>query len=121
MCKLIACICIVTLLTSCGGNSSTPSIDGKWNEVYSFPGNSLNFTLSTQNTAVSGTGSYVGEAGPQGNLTVTGTYQPPSVNLSILYDNGVTYTFVGTVPDSNHMNGQMTYSSSTPTAVSFVR
>lgn len=119
--RLIAGICIATLLTSCGGDTSTPSINGKWNEVYSFPGSSLNFTLSTQNTAVSGTGSYVGEAGPQGALTVTGTYQPPSVNLSIVYDNGATYTFVGTVPDSNDMNGKMTYLTYAPTAVSFVR
>jgi hypothetical protein len=49
------------------------------------PGNSFVVALTESNGTITGGGSFAGEAGPYGSLTVTGTVNQDSVNLRIVY------------------------------------
>lgn len=60
-------------------------IDGRWAEPFSFPGSSLGFDVTSSGSTVSGSGSYAGEAGPFGSLTVTGTVSGIEVHLDLTF------------------------------------
>jgi hypothetical protein len=120
-------LCIVSsaalVLGGCGGDSTSNSVsvDGTWNGKGMVIGSSLSVVLSSQNTTLSGTGSYHMEAGQSGTLTVAGSYQYPQVSLSLNYDNGTTATFSGALSSSTEMDGTLTYASGSTTSISFVR
>jgi hypothetical protein len=112
------------LLSACGGSNSqqnTPAIDGTWKAVESIVGNSLTLTLTSQNSAVSGTGKYVGEAGPSGTLTVTGNYIYPQVTLTLTFDNGGVETYTGSMSSANEMDGTLASTSGYSASQSFTR
>ena len=57
---------------------------------------------------ITGTGTYVQEAGRAGTLQVVGTYHRPSINLSLHYDFSQDPAYyVGTVQDGSHIAGAL--------------
>lgn len=60
-------------------------IDGRWAEPFSFPGSFLGFDVTSTGSVVSGSGSYAGEAGPFGTLSVTGTVDGIAVHLDLTF------------------------------------
>ena len=61
------------------------SIDGRWAQPFSFPGSSFEMDLTSTGSTVSGSGTYAGEAGPFGTLTVAGTVDGPTVHLDLTF------------------------------------
>ena len=114
----------IAVAVSCGAGPSSlaaPSIDGLWSAYSDGLGSTLTMTLSSRDTAVSGTGTYSVGAIRTGSVVVTGTFHPPSAALIITYDHGETVTFTAAVVDSDQMKGKLTYKSGTVIDVEFVR
>src|SRR5947208_184225 len=85
-------------LAGCGGATlhSTVTLDGKWQARLGLVGSSLTMVLAVQGANVTGTGSYVREAGRSGTLTVTGSETAAGhVSLAIAFDDGQTAAFDG--------------------------
>ncbi|HMI56852.1 MAG TPA: hypothetical protein VK511_02280, partial [Gemmatimonadaceae bacterium] len=85
-------------------SSSAPSVTGQWARHETIPGNFFGMSLVSQGSAISGTGSFQGEAGIGGTSTVTGSITGNTVNLdfalvSQLPDGPLTSTehFTGTL------------------------
>jgi len=99
---------ILLLLGGCG-NAFGPvnDLSGTWAATFSFPGSSPVLTLSQRTALITGTGTYVMEAGGAGTLQVAGTYWRPNVNLTFHYDFGSDHTYVGTVQDGSHISGAL--------------
>jgi hypothetical protein len=119
--------CSALLVSACGGGGgysgpSTPSvaIDGTWKASGMVVGSSLTLVLTSQNAAVSGTGTYSREAGGSGTLTITGTYTYPQVALTFVFDNGPTETYAGSLSSANQMDGTAT-TAGTTSSLSFTR
>ena len=99
---------VLLLLLGCGnGLGPANDLSGTWAATFSFPGSSLVLNLSQDGTGITGTGTYVMEAGSAGTMQVVGTYAKPSVNLSFHYDSGQDFTYVGTVRDDSHIVGAL--------------
>ena len=100
---------VLLLLFGCG-NSLGPANDlsGTWAATYPFPGSTLVLNLSQDGAGITGTGTYVMEAGGAGTLQVVGTYHRPSINLSLHYDFSQDPAhYVGTVQDGSHIAGAL--------------
>lgn len=65
--------------------SVQPGLDGKWTHDSGIPGSSLQFTLARNGTAVSGSGTWTGEACCSGTVTVTGTVTGDVIDLDLAY------------------------------------
>jgi hypothetical protein len=85
-------------------------------------GNSFVMALTEAGGAISGVGSFAGEAGPYGGLQVTGTVRQDSVKLQIIYAAEPTVfpslrpdtaQFAGMLTTKNQIGGQITNSGST--------
>jgi hypothetical protein len=82
------------------------SIDGRWGPSgFSVPGNFFEMDLTSTGSTVSGGGSYAGEAGPAGTLTIAGTVDGIAVHLDL--------TFTEQLPrvgntTTEHFDGQFT-------------
>ena len=99
---------VLLLLLGCGnGLGPANDLSGTWAATFSFPGSSLVLNLSQDGAGITGTGTYVMEAGGAGTLQVVGTYAKPSVNLSFHYDFGQDFAYVGTVRDDSHIAGAL--------------
>lgn len=70
-------------------------------------GNTFSIALSLSGDVVSGAGSYAGEAGPFGNLVISGTAQADQVHLLIAYSPNAT-VFPQLKPDTAHFDGVLT-------------
>jgi hypothetical protein len=70
------------------------SIDGKWGDGVSVPGNFFEMDLIAAGSSVSGSGNYCGEAGPCGTLSVAGTIGGIAVHLDL--------TFTEQLPRAGH-------------------
>jgi hypothetical protein len=82
------------------------SIDGRWGySGVSVPGNSFEMDLTSTGSAVSGSGSYAGEAGPAGTLTVAGTVDGLVVHLDLTFGEQVPRPGNTTM---EHFDGQFT-------------
>ena len=127
---------LAALVGSCGGGSSNigdnggsggpglpppASIDGLWSATSDGMGSTLTMTLSSRDTAVSGTGTYSTGAIRTGSVAVSGTYRPPSAALTINYDHGESVTFASTLLSSSQMKGKLTYMTGTVIDIEFVR
>jgi hypothetical protein len=78
--------------------------------------------LHQAGTNVSGTGRYLMEAGPTGQLQVNGTFAGQQLSLTLERDTGLTATYVAKLEAANFLRGTLTYDSSTPSEdVVFVR
>jgi len=91
-------------------------IDGRWGlSGVSVPGNSFEMDLTSTGSAVSGSGSYAGEAGPFGTLAVAGTVEGLVVHLDLTFTEqaprpGHTTTehFDGKFASANVLQGSVT-------------
>jgi len=119
--RIIAVACLL-LFSSCGGDDSAPlAVDGKWAAPFAVVGSSTVMTLVSQQSSVTGTGTYAYEAGASGTFTVSGNYRPPQVSLVLQYDNGGTASYSATLTDASHMNGTMTVSGGSASPFQFVK
>lgn len=99
---------LIILLFGCANDLEPASdLSGNWAATFSFPGSSLELTLSEQGPAVTGTGTYQLEAGGGGTLQVDGVYHAPNVSLTLHYDDGRDRAYVGTVQDASHIAGAL--------------
>ena len=99
---------ILLLLFGCrNGLGPANDLSGTWAATFSFPGSSLVLNLSQHRLSIAGSGTYVMEAGGAGTLQVDGSYQRPSLSLSLHYGNGYDQTYIGTVQDGAHIAGAL--------------
>jgi hypothetical protein len=96
---------------ACSSESLTQSesvaarLVGTWSATFDSPGNSLILTLSAHDSTVTGTGTYAGEAGPSGALTVDGKVTGATIDLDMHYDSGHQMHFRGDLTGFDHLNG----------------
>lgn len=120
---------VATLALGCAGAPTYPSsLDGAWREDLTLPGNSLQFTLTTNRNAVSGSGTWTGEACCSGAVTITGDAATAEVNLTFVFvamGGAVpprTSRFAGRATDINTLSGLLvTGGYSSPTTFRRVR
>ena len=119
--KMVAIACL-SLLSGCGGgDSAPPTVDGRWVAPIVIVGSSMAMSLASQQSTVSGTGTYAYEAAASGTFTVSGTYQPPRRSLVLQYDDGRTGSYSATLSDASHMNGTMTISGGSASPQEFIK
>ncbi|MBI3504417.1 MAG: hypothetical protein HY059_06215 [Proteobacteria bacterium] len=82
---------------------------GSWAQDGGVIGSAFNFTLTTKDTVVTGTGHYAIEAGRSGSLTVTGSITSTHVALDFAYDYGAVSHFDGTPPTATQLAGAIKY------------
>ncbi|HEY7877722.1 MAG TPA: hypothetical protein VIC55_05835, partial [Gemmatimonadaceae bacterium] len=75
---------------------------------------------SVRDTVVSGTGTWADEAGPSGNLTVTGFLRGSQIVLQIAQDDGETLHFNGTLTSIDVLGGSL-FSTGDPVVATFER
>lgn len=95
---------------ACGSdvtNTLETKLPGTWSQDFDVAGNARVMMLSVIGSTVTGTGSFAGEAGPSGNLTVTGNVSGSQVALQIAQDNGDTLRFNGALPAGNRLTGSL--------------
>ena len=97
------------VLIGCSGSTGlTPTVVGKWSEVEHIPGNSVEITLTTSGSNVSGSGTWCGEAMGCGPLTVSGAVNGGAIHLDIAYSNGLIEHFDGRISLSSTLDGSAT-------------
>ena len=72
-------------------NTIAAALRGTWTQTGLGVGSSRVFTLQVIGTTVTGTGSYAGEAGPFGNMTITGSITGTRIALDLAQDDDVTF------------------------------
>ena len=92
-----------------GGCSSSTglgsSVVGKWSQVEQIPGNSVEMTLTSSGSRISGSGTWCGEALGCGLITVSGTVSGDAIHLDIAYDNGLIEHFDGRISVLSTLEG----------------
>ena len=91
-------------------HGTAADLNGFWNQDVGstvVAGNSFSIALSLSGDVVSGAGSYAGEAGPFGNLDISGTAQADQVHLLIAYRPNAT-VFPQLKPDTAQFDGVLT-------------
>lgn len=102
------------LTLGCSDSTGPARLNGSWTHDYGFPGSSLSFTLATVGDAVSGTGTWMGEACCDGTVTITGTDTGGDVELDFVFTatSGLiltySYHFSGRLIDRNTLVGTIT-------------
>jgi hypothetical protein len=90
---------------------------GTWSRTFDAPGNSTVLQLSVHDSTITGTGTFAGEVGPTGTLTVTGKIVTgqfgPSVNIDFVQSNGPVGHFTGTLRAADMLDGSVWYSPTT--------
>jgi hypothetical protein len=109
--RSLVTVALAAGVLSCSGDSLTQSEDiaarlvGTWSAAFDFAGNSLILMLSAHDSTVTGTGTYAGEAGPSGTLTVDGTVTGATIDIDMHYDSGRQMHFRGDLTGFDHLNG----------------
>lgn len=127
------CAMLGVLGSACAGGSPTSVHDlrtelpGTWAEVFdpAPPGISRQFALAVQDSTVSGTGTYTGEAIEGGTIAVTGFIAGSTVHLDLAFtpQSGGTaamYHFNGQLSGPNTLSGAW-WSTSDPVMATFTR
>jgi hypothetical protein len=73
------------LAIGCSDVTGPARLNGSWTHDYGFPGSSLSFTLATVGDAVSGAGTWTGEACCSGTVAITGTDTDGDVELDFVF------------------------------------
>jgi len=115
------------IVAGCSSTTSPSFLDGTWSQDNTFPGSNLQFTLNTNGSAVSGSGSWSGEACCNGVVTITGTQTGVGVSLTFDFVTTAgamlpprTSQFTGTVAGATVLRGTFV-SGSSSTDVAFHR
>jgi hypothetical protein len=96
---------------SCSDTSLTQSqsvareLVGTWAVPFTVPGSSLDITLNTQDSTVSGTGTYHDEAGPSGTMAVVGMFSGNVIDLDVVFDDGHVMHFHGGLASPARLRG----------------
>ena len=125
-------VCALGLTAACSSEPVAvlpPPVDhdaqGSWGQDTHgvlLPGFSFLMSLAESGGAITGVGSFAGEAGPYGSLTVTGTVRQDSVRLQIVYVAEPTVfpllrpdtaQFAGLLTTKNQVGGQLTSNGTT--------
>jgi hypothetical protein len=91
----------------CSDSIGPQSIVGLWDEDSSPAGNSLSLSLALNGSAVSGRGSWCGEALGCGLTSTTGTAMGDKIHLVTTFDNGRIESFDGTLTSTNSLAGSV--------------
>ena len=117
----------MVFVAGCSSPTSPSFLNGAWQQDNTFPGSSLQFTLNTNGSTVSGSGSWSGEACCNGVVTITGTQTGVGVNLTFDFVTTAgamlpprTSQFTGSVVGATILRGTFA-SGSSSTDVSFHR
>jgi hypothetical protein len=112
-------------------NVIAAELRGTWSRTFDIPGNSTVLQLSVHDSTIAGTGTFAGEAGPSGTLTVTGKIVTgqfgPFVNIDFVQSNGPIGHFTGTLRAADTLDGSVWYGPATglgvgdPIMATFVR
>lgn len=106
--RFMLAMLVPCLVAGCSGGALVDPgpfpVDGQWAVTGTVPGSGFGFTLTSSGSAITGSGTFRGEAGPAGTMTITGTVNGSNVQLDFLehvtvpQDLGITEEhFVGTV------------------------
>ena len=128
--KFIPALLLASLMVgvACSGSESTEPIppavnhdaQGSWgqnNDGVVVPGNSLVIAMTESSGTIAGSGSFAGEAGPYGSLSLSGTVVNGSLHLRIIYVyephvfpqlQSDTAQFVGRLTNRDHVDGILT-------------
>jgi hypothetical protein len=98
---------------------------GTWSQTFDVPGMSFVFQLTVQDTTIAGTGTFAGEAGPSGTLSLTGQVATvqiggPLVEIDFTRSDGVVFHFNGTLRDTDLLTGSL-WTTSDPVTAEFRR
>ena len=74
-----------------------PTVVGKWDQANEPPGNSVEMTLATSGSSISGAGTWCGEALRCGVISVSGMVNGDAIQLDIVYDSGLIEHFDGRI------------------------
>jgi hypothetical protein len=131
--------CALALVAGCDHAAAPlpPAVDhdaqGSWGQDTHgviTPGNSFVMALTESDGAITGTGSFTGEAGPYGGVQVTGTVHADSVKLQIVFTAEptifpnlppATTQFAGFLVNKNQVKGQLTRSDATTSSFDLIR
>lgn len=109
--RSLVSVALAAGVLACSSESLTQSesiavrLAGTWSAAFDIPGNSLILLLSAHDATVTGTGTFAGEAGPSGTLTVDGKVTGATIDLDMLYDSGQRMHFRGDLTALDHLNG----------------
>lgn len=96
---------LLLLALSCSGPtdaSIASDASGSWVRVEAHPGSDFEMTLVSNGASLSGTGTFVDEAGPGGTMTINGEVSRDSVNLDFNFETEFTG---GPVMSTGHFTG----------------
>jgi hypothetical protein len=102
----ICTIGALSLAIACGEPTSASiasAVSGSWVRVEQHPGNSFEMKLVATGSSLSGTGSFQGEAGPGGTMTVEGNVTKGIVSLDFTLSAELTD---GTLVRTMHFTGR---------------
>ena len=88
-------------------NTIAADLRGTWTQTGLGVGSSRVFTLQVMGTTVTGTGSYAGEAGPFGNMTITGSITGARISLDFAQDDDITFHLNATLSSSRMLTGTL--------------
>jgi hypothetical protein len=95
----------VLLSAGCHDLTAPQTLAGSWRQADTFPGNSLSFTLSATGDAITGSGTWTGEACCDGTETIAGTEVAGTVSLDFAF---VTRGGANLPPRTSHFTGTLT-------------
>lgn len=110
--KLLCMIAAPLVAVACSDSAVTAPIhptdsdvSGAWVQPFGgVPGNSLDWNLTAASGAVTGTGTFRGEAGPFGTLAISGNVANDTLRLKVIYNYDAT-TFPSLHPDTAQFVG----------------
>ena len=87
-------------------------LPGTWSRIIA-PGSSTVLQLTVHDPTITGTGTFAGEAGPSGTLSVSGKIATgdfgPFVNIDFAQDNGPVGHFAGRLTAADKLDGSVWY------------
>jgi hypothetical protein len=109
-------------------NVIAQELPGTWSRIIA-PGSSTVLQLTVHDSTIIGTGTFAGEAGPSGTLSVTGKIATgdfgPFVNIDFAQDNGPVGHFAGSLTAADTLYGSVWYTAtgfnSDPVPATFTR
>jgi hypothetical protein len=106
-----AFLAVILGLAGCGGNKQETDVNGHWSHRLPPPlmASGEDLDLQQNGEAISGTGQYLIEGGPGGQLTVSGVIKGSQLNLTLVRDYGLQVTYAAEVESANTMHGTLTY------------